>query len=52
MYGSADKEDEGEDQELDDDDNDRDDDPIELGDIEHTWNLVGSADGEIVMTTL
>lgn len=51
MYGNGDEKDDGEDLEL-DDENDDDDDPIELGDIEHTWNLLSSGDDEIVMTTL
>jgi hypothetical protein len=52
MYGSADEKDDGECSDLDDDDNGKDDNPIELGDIEHTWNLLSSADDTVVMTTL
>jgi hypothetical protein len=50
MYGDGDDVVDG-DSDLDENE-DQDDDPIELGDLEHTWNLVDSADKNIVMTTL
>jgi hypothetical protein len=49
MYGEAEQDDDLEEFE---EEEEEDDEVLELGDLDHTWNLSSSKDSEVVMTTL